>query len=51
MERLKKVRALYEEGLKQVEIAEKLNISRRTLARDIKEIKEQIKKYNEEAVS
>ncbi len=51
MERLEKVRALYEEGLKQVEIAEKLNISRRTLARDIKEIKEQIKKYNEEAVS
>ena len=42
--RLKEVERLYNEGLKQIEIAEKLNVSRRTVIRDIKEIKERKKK-------
>ena len=51
MERLKKVRALYEEGLKQREIAEKLGIKQGTVSKDLKIIKAEMKKTNEEAVS
>ena len=51
MERLKKVRALYEEGLKQREIAEKLGIKQGTVSKDLKIIKAEMNKSKEEAVS
>jgi hypothetical protein len=37
--RLEDVQKLYEQGLKQVEIAEKLNLHKRVISRDLKEIK------------
>lgn len=37
--RLEEVQKLYEQGLKQVEIAEKLNLDKRVISRDLKEIK------------
>ena len=43
-ERLEKIKELCEEGMNQKEIAEKLNISKYKVSRDIKEIKESEKK-------
>ena len=51
MKRLEEVQKLYELGYKQREIAEKLGIKQGTVSKDLKIIKAEIKKTNEEAVS
>lgn len=51
MKRLEKVQELFEQGYRQKEIAEKLNITKYKVSRDLKEIKEKLLKANEEAVS
>ena len=51
MKRLEKVQELYEQGYKQKEIAEKLGIKQGTVSKDLKKIKENLTKANEEAVS